>query len=371
MNLLFYCPHLAAYGGIERHLCALAAAAAGRGHAVTLLTTGNSLGAELRTGLALAGVVLLELPVPRRHAGKTRKLLWLLSQVALLRATRWDAIYTNGQGALARVVWWAGRGARVRRVHHHHTSADATERARWTPAYLRVVRDAPELVGCSRATCAGLAAETGRMDARFLPYLTRCPVSASAVVERAPGPRLRFGFVGRLIPEKGIDALCRLSADPALADLAWHVHGDGPAFPGGFFQAWPNVRHHGAYEGVEAQARALLDLDALVLFSTHNEGMPLSLIEGMSAGLPWIATDRGGTRELALSPADAVVVPHPASDETLRDGVLSLAGRIRAGETSRLAQRRVYDAHFAPETVARRWLDFLESSADSRPAATP
>lgn len=369
MKFLFYCPHLAPYGGIERHLCSLAAAAAARGHAVTLLTTGNSLGAELRGELAGAGVALLELPVPRRRAGKTRKLLWLFSRVAFLRSARWDAIYTNGQGALARVVWWAGRGARVRRIHHHHTSADAAERARWTPAYLRLLRDAPEVVGCSRATCSGLAVETGRTDARFLPYLTRCPVAAAAVAERPAGATLRFGFLGRFIPEKGIDALCRLSADPALAGVAWHVHGEGPVYPREFFRAWPNVRHHGAFEGTEAQARALLDLDALVLFSTHNEGMPLSLIEGMSAGLPWIATDRGGTRELAVSPADAVVVPHPASDAILRDGVLALARRIRAGETSRLAQRRAYDAHFAPETVARRWLNYLETGAENPPPA--
>ncbi len=368
MNLLFYCPHLAPYGGIERHLCSLAAAAAGRGHAVTLLTTGNSLGPALRAELARARVALLELPAPRRSAGPARKILWLLLRVARLRGTRWDVIYTNAQGALARIAWRAGRGPRVRRIHHHHTAADAAERARWTPAFLRVLRDAPELVGCSRATCAGLAAGTGRADTRFLPYLTHCPVRPDDIADRPPGPVLHLGFVGRLIPEKGVDALCRLSADPDLSGIAWHVHGDGPRYPREFFKDWPNVAHHGAYEGPETQARALLGLDALVLFSTHNEGMPLSLIEGMSAGLPWIATDRGGTRELAVSPPDAVVVEHPADHRALREGVLELERRIRDGGTSRLAQRRAYDTHFAPEVVTRRWLAYLETGDD---AASP
>ena len=85
------------------------------------------------------------------------------------------------------------------------------------------------------------------------------------------------------------------------------------------------------------KVRALLALDALVLFSTHNEGMPLSLIEGMAAGLPWIATDRGGTRELAGSPDDCLVVAVPTVD--LPAQARAFADRILAGTTSRRRQR--------------------------------
>jgi glycosyltransferase involved in cell wall biosynthesis len=87
--------------------------------------------------------------------------------------------------------------------------------------------------------------------------------------------------------------------------------------------------------------------------------MPLSLIEAMSAGLPWIATDRGGTRELAASPADNLVVPASATLAECRAGVRELVRRIRSGETSRLAQRDAYDARFAPTRVAARWLEFF------------
>lgn len=359
MNLLFYVPQMAAYGGMERHVCTLAAAAAGRGHAITLLTTSNSLGDDLRHELARPQIALHELPAARRSAGKLKKLRWLVSEIARARRQEWDLIYTNGQSALAAVAWQAGQpGARI--VHHHHTAADDGEQAAWSPAFRHVLRAARELVGCSSRTRDALNLAAGRTDVRYLPYLTRAVVPAAAVQERVPRNKLRFGFMGRLIPEKGIDAICRLSADPALAGIQWHLHGTGAAYPPEFFAAWPHLTYHGAYADAAAQARALLALDAVVLFSTHNEGLPLSLIEAMSAGLPWIATDRGGTRELAVSPPNALLVPHPASDAQLRDAVLAMADRIRRGETSRRTQRQACDAHFSPAVVAGQWLEYFE-----------
>ncbi|HEY4247236.1 MAG TPA: glycosyltransferase family 4 protein [Lacunisphaera sp.] len=370
MNTLFYAPQMAAYGGMERHICSLAALTARRGHHVTLLTTSNSLGADLRTEIDHPSISLHELPAARNHAGKIRKLQWLLSEVLKARRQSWDLIYTNGQSALARVVWHAADES-TRRVHHHHTAADAGEQATWSDGFRRVLRDASELVACSRATREAINHVVKRTNTVFLPYLTRCPVGAESVRDIQPGTTLNFGFMGRLIGEKGIDAICRLSADPTLAHITWHLHGAGRDYPPEFFRAWPRIVYHGAYIGTTAQAAALAQLDAIVLFSVHNEGMPLSLIEAMSAGLPWIATDRGGTRELAVSPANCVVVSHPASDADLRNAVNELSIRIRSGNTSRVAQRNTYDKNFSPSVVGRRWTEFIEAHLPISPASSP
>lgn len=358
MNFLFYVPQMATYGGMERHVCSLAIAAAKSGHRIRILTTSNSLGPELRTELAIPGIELRELTRARGAAGKLTKLLWLFRESAKARGTRSDLIYTNGQSTLARTVWHAARrGTRI--VHHHHTAADAGEQATWAKGFVTVLRRAPELVGCSEATCAALNQAVGRTDARFLPYLTRCPVTADQVSTRAPHAPLRFGFTGRLIPEKGINVIIRLSAERALADIEWHVHGAGPAYPPEFFASQPRVVYHGAYRSLDEHSAALVALDALALFSTHNEGMPLSLIEGMSAGLPLIATDRGGTRELAHSTADTVIVAADLDFQALVNRVRQLADAIKAGSTSRKRQRAIYDRYYAPEVVARRWLDYF------------
>jgi glycosyltransferase involved in cell wall biosynthesis len=363
---------MAAYGGMERHLCSLAALTAARGHRVTLLTTSNSLGDDLRAELDHPLISLHELPAARHQAGKFRKLRWLLAEITRARQQPWDLIYTNGQSALARIVWHAARNA-ARRIHHHHTAADTGEQATWSQSFRYVLREAPELVACSCATRDAINRAVHRTRTLYLPYLTRCPVAAGEVSDDPPGATLHFGFMGRLIAEKGIDAICRLSADPDLAHITWHLYGAGADYPPEFFRAWPRVVYHGAYVGAAAQARALNELDAIVLFSTHNEGMPLSLIETMSAGLPWIATDRGGTSELAVSAANCLIVPHPATDAALRHAVNELSARIRSGLTSRLVQRRAYDDYFSPAVVGARWLEFLESRipAQSPPSALP
>jgi len=360
MNLLFYAPEMAAYGGIERHVCSFAAAAAAQGHTVRLLTTSDSLGPDLRRELDHPLISFGELRRARGTAGPVAKILWLLREVRRARRESWDVVYTNGQSGLALLVWLAA-GPRTRTVHHHHTAADPAEQATWSRPYVQVLRRAPRLVGCSQATCAALNAATGRDDAHFLPYLTACPVDSAWITGRAAGRPLRFGFCGRLIPEKGIDTILALAQADALADIEWHIHGAGPAYPPGRFAGQPRLVYHGAYHSPEEQARALLRLDALVLFSTHNEGMPLSLIEGMSAGLPWIATDRGGTRELAGSPADCLVVPATANRAELAGHVRAFADRILGGTTSRLRQRAHYDAAFAPQIVAELWLAFFRA----------
>lgn len=358
MNLLFYVPQMAPYGGIERHVCRLAAAAAAHGHTVRFLTTSNSLGQELRQLLDHPLIELLELPRPRGSAGPLRKAVWLLNQVRRARRVRWDAIYTNGQSGFARLVWFAARpGTRV--AHHHHNAGDAAERATWSPAFLHVLRRAPLLIGCSRATSRAMNQAAGRTDASFMPYLAACPVDAALITNRPQGRPLRFGFCGRLIPEKGIEAIFALAADPGLADVEWHIYGEGEAFPADRFAGRPRLVYHGSYRTAREHANALLGLDAAVLFSTHNEGMPLGLIEAMSAGLPWIATDRGGTRELAISPPDSLVTKPAPSARELATDVRRLADRILAGATSRKRQRAAYDGLFSPPAVTRLWLEYF------------
>jgi glycosyltransferase involved in cell wall biosynthesis len=362
VNLLFYAPQMAAYGGMERHICVLAEEATRRGHRVRLLTTSNSLNENSRAALVASGVAFRELPYKRDSAGPLLKSWWLWRESLTARFTHWDIIYTNGQSALASAVWRAA-GRRTRIVHHHHTAADAAEQATWAPHFRKVLARAPELVACSEATRTNIEQAVARHGARFLPYFSACPVAADRVVEKhyRPGQPLKFGFAGRLVRTKGIDMLCELSRRPQLAGVSWQIYGAGPDYEGAHFQAYPNICYHGPYPDLAGYGRALLDLDALALFSQHNEGMPLSLIEAMSAGLPWIASDRGGTAELARDPANCVLVKQPTDIDTCLRDTLELVRRLHAGATSRLRQRAVYDAHFSPDVVARQWFDFLEA----------
>lgn len=355
---------MATYGGIERHVCVLAEEAAKRGHHVRMLTTSNSLNPVARRSLLDYGVDFREMPVARESVTAARKLAWLGWESLQARFTTWDVIYTNGQSALASLCWRAA-GRRTRIIHHHHTAADAEEQKSWAPGFRKVLRQAPEVVGCSRATCANIEQAIGRGGVRFLPYFTACPVASDQVKDVAytPGQPLAFGFVGRLIATKGIDTLCELSRRPELGGVIWHLYGASPEYPESHFASYPHVRYHGPYRDLVRYGEILRELDAIALFSKHNEGMPLSLIEAMSAGLPWVASDRGGTRELMVSPGNCELVMNPHDGADVLASTLRLVDRILTGKTSRRAQRAVYDAEFAPEVVARRWFEYLEGGA--------
>src|SRR5690606_8397467 len=140
---------MAAFGGMERHICDLAVVLASRDHRVTLLTTSNSLSDTMREGLVTRGVTLRELPRKRGTASRLHKSLWLIREALRSDSTRWDVIYTNGQSALARVAWFAAK-PHTRIVHHHHTAADPQEQATWSRLFRKVLAKAPELVACSR-----------------------------------------------------------------------------------------------------------------------------------------------------------------------------------------------------------------------------
>ena len=158
---------MAEYGGIERHVCALAEEAAKRNHYVRLLTTSNSLNEATRRRLLAYGIDFRELPLARSEASSFRKTVWLAHEAFVAKFKKWDVIYTNGQSGLARLVWRA-RGRKTRVIHHHHTAADIEEQKTWSIDFHKVLQQAPEIVGCSVATCENIAAAVNRQDIRYL-----------------------------------------------------------------------------------------------------------------------------------------------------------------------------------------------------------
>jgi glycosyltransferase involved in cell wall biosynthesis len=100
-------------------------------------------------------------------------------------------------------------------------------------------------------------------------------------------------------------------------------------------------------------------LDGLALFTTYPEGQPISLIEAKAAGLPWVATDQGGTRELMWSPSNCRLIDAACDYSEAKRAVADMANAIREGKTSFSTQRRAYDDHLAPSAVAERWIEFL------------
>jgi glycosyltransferase involved in cell wall biosynthesis len=240
------------------------------------------------------------------------------------------------------------------------------------------LRTVDEIVACSISTAQNLRrvlgpshaiSRDGRDKLRVIPYLSADIAPLPDRPPRNPSNNLRFGFVGRLVRGKGIDMICRLSEDPELSHIEWHIHGCGSDYNAEHFQLFPRVHYHGRYNGAAELSSILSRLDALALFSMYQEGQPISLIEGMAAGLPWIATDQGGTSELMSSPSNCRLITSACRYEDAKAAVLDLAESIREGKTSIAAQRRAYEDHLASAAVGERWMEFLAEQTTPQPRA--
>jgi len=144
-----------------------------------------------------------------------------------------------------------------------------------------------------------------------------------------------FGYVGRLVPQKGVDRLLRVFkyVQAALRDARLIIVGDGPE----------RRKLIGLAEDIGISnlvtfalqrhdvPRLLKDFDCFVLAS-HREGLPLSLLEAMAAGVPVIATRAGGNSEVVEDGVHGFLVPKNDM-KMFAEKMILMAGdkKIRAG----------------------------------------
>ena len=154
-------------------------------------------------------------------------------------------------------------------------------------------------------------------------------------------PRFRVGCVGRLVPAKDHVTLIRsfaivIAAMPA-AEL--HILGDGPcraaiSQTAESLGVGNRVFLHGA--GLDVPG-FLSTLDLFVL-SSIDEGLPISLMEALAAGLPVVSTRLPGLTELA---PEHIVAGYctPGQPESLAEQILRAANRHDLPGIGRAASR--------------------------------
>jgi glycosyltransferase involved in cell wall biosynthesis len=99
---------------------------------------------------------------------------------------------------------------------------------------------------------------------------------------------------------------------------------------------------------------------------SRHEGFGIAYLEGMSFGLPAVATTAGGATEVVTDGENGVVVD-PDDPGAVADALSSLAtDRDRLARLGRAA-RRQYEAHPDWSETAERVRSFLNGVAEARP----
>jgi len=115
-------------------------------------------------------------------------------------------------------------------------------------------------------------------------------------------------WIGRMVPIKGVRLLAEvIRASESNPSVLFLVVGDGPERS--LLEQETNTCTNVRMLGWQEDVRPLWAACDIALLTSINEGTPTSLIEAMFAGKAFVATDAGGTSELAIgleSPLDGV-----------------------------------------------------------------
>jgi glycosyltransferase involved in cell wall biosynthesis len=148
-------------------------------------------------------------------------------------------------------------------------------------------------------------------------------------------------FVGRLVPIKRLDLLLGALARARKSEprLRLAVVGDGEERPRLERQAAElGIAADVRFLGYRRELRPVFAAADIAVLSSDNEGTPVSLIEAAAAGLPAVATDVGGVREVVVSEETGILVPRDDA-AALAEAMLLMAGDAERRESYGRAAR--------------------------------
>lgn len=179
-------------------------------------------------------------------------------------------------------------------------------------------------------------------------------------------PRLRFGAVGRLVPAKDHVTLVRAFGQVScvLPEAELHIMGEGPCRQSiektiAELGLTNRVVLRGAGSDV---AGFLSSLDIFVLPSL-DEGLPISIMEAMAAGLPVISTRLPGLTELVPESLIAGCCA-PAQPELLAELMVTTARRPDLACLGANAQQ--WSQRFSIEESWRRYRALFEETLERK-----
>jgi exopolysaccharide biosynthesis polyprenyl glycosylphosphotransferase len=183
------------------------------------------------------------------------------------------------------------------------------------------------------------------------------------------GPQVSIAMVARMAPPKRHDLLLQALALLASHNLrpAVHLLGDGPQRSAHQLMASQLDLPHVHFSGdVQHVAERLAEHQIFVLLSDH-EGLPISVIEAMRAGMAIVATRLPGLQELLTDGESALLVNNDPLE--VQQALQRLLSDPPLRQRLADAARQRYEARHRPEAMAQRLLEVYEE-APLLPVAT-
>ncbi|WP_345410426.1 glycosyltransferase [Actinomycetospora chlora] len=335
-------------GGVERVVLNLARQLESRGHVVGVLA-------------ADGGDLWVEVPMSAKQyrlaprEGVRGSLMWFMALRRIVRDDGWQVVHAHQRG-LALLARLALVGRRVPVVEHVHSLFEATFVAR-----LLSFRG-QRLIACG--------SEVGAMlEGRFHRPRSRIAVIANAVPDPwesgrqrcAPSTKnsLNIVGIGRLAPEK--DPVRFVQVVLSLRKMGYNCSakwlGDGPLRD----QVADFVSAMGADEFVEfpgstSEVSREIENASLVLLTSRREGLPLTILEGMSLSRAVVTPDVGSCRDVVTDGETGILFDVSADADTIASRI---AAAVRAGKLQALGEagRRRFVADCSLDVMSQKVID--------------
>jgi glycosyltransferase involved in cell wall biosynthesis len=359
----------ASYGGIERHVEEIGARLADRGHEVTVFTRPGYVAPDLHE---YRGMRLRSVPAPSSKHMEA----FVHSGLAAAAATssRYDVVHFHaiGPGMFTPVSRYVGRQTVVQTIH----GLDH-ERAKWGRAASTLMRTASwtsqhvphAVIGCSRDLAAHYARVIGDRAYHVANGVTApdpATADGSVLAELGLRPQRYIVFVGRLVPEKAPDVLVRAFrrlADPdvALVLVGGSSHTDDyTASLRELAAGDPRVVLPGYVYG--ARLTALYSSAAAFALPSLLEGLPLTLLEGASYGLPIVASDIPPHREVLHHDALGSRLVPPGDDRALEHALQEVLADQERAQARAADVRSSVLSEYSWDTAAEQTLAVYEEA---------
>ena len=161
--------------------------------------------------------------------------------------------------------------------------------------------------------------------------------------------------VGNLSPEKNQSELITLVNELREMSLHLVLLGDGPLRQKLEQQANEyQLQERIHFLGLQSNVAQFLAASDIFLLPSRSEGMPAVLIEAGMAGLPSVAYDVGGVKEVIETDMTGIIVPSHSYQE-FKANVVSLLGNPEKRRRLGSLARQQYPKRFAMEKVASEY----------------
>jgi glycosyltransferase involved in cell wall biosynthesis len=268
----------------------------------------------------------------------------------------------------------AGRLSAIPVVFHLHDQISPNYLARQAvlPMRLMIGSVPSAVISPSRTTLETVGRFRRGVRTAIIPHPIPMPTTTVTIRDRVA----RIGIVGRIAPWKGQDVFLKAFARGVTDSDVRAVVVGSPIF--GEEDFGRELKELAGRLGISDRVdflgfrrdvhREFQDLDLLVHASVLTEPFGTVVFEAMAAGLPVIAARSGGVAEYVVHGQHGLL--HTPGDDGDLARMLRLALDDRVLRTDLSAHGRELTRSFAPETIARRWIE-IYNAVIGRSASAP